>query len=203
MAFQKIVDDIYGYTYGSASVPTSPVTLSEFDALKTTVGFTATDEHFLKLAGDVFADQTEAIVAHWRNNIIAGIPNLARHSRSPEGNPIPEYLAQSNLRFRQWILNTCLCPYDQDWLNYQHEIALRHTSLKKNAVDGVRSTAYVPFRDIVVFVVVMNDTIKPFLAAKGHEQPVVEGMHRAWCKSVQLQLALWAKPYSSQAAAEW
>ena len=75
--------------------------------------------------------------------------------------------------------------------------------MKKNAVDGVRSTPYVPLRDIVVFVVVMNETIKPFLAAKGHNQSVVDGMHRAWCKSVQLQLALWARTYCTQAAGEW
>jgi len=203
MASQKIADPIHGYTYGAASVPTSPVTLSEFDALKATAGFTVEDEHLLRQAGEALADQTEAIVTRWRSDIIARIPNLARHSRSLDGQPIPEYLAQSNLRFRQWILDTCFRPYDQDWLNYQHEIALRHTSLKKNTVDGVRSTAYVPFRDIAAFVAVMNDTIKPFMAAKGHVQSVVDGMHRAWCKSVQLQLALWAKPYSTQVVDEW
>ena len=31
----------------------------------------------------------------------------------------------------------------------------------------------------------------------------VDGMHRAWCKSAQLQLALWAKPYSTQVVDEW
>lgn len=203
MTFPKVADDIHGYAYGAASVPTSPVTLSELEALKTTVDFTFADENLLKQAGEVLADQTEAIVTHWRSNIIANIPNLARHSRALDGKPIPEYLEQSNLRFRQWILDTCFRPYDQDWLNYQYEIALRHTSLKKNVVDGVHSTAYVPLRDIVAFVAVMNDTIKPFLAAKGDEHAVVDGMHRAWCKSVQLQVALWAKPYSTQVRDEW
>jgi Protoglobin len=109
---------------------------------------------------------------------------------------IPEYLAASNLRFQQWILDTCLRPYGQDWVNYQEEIALRHTSLKKNKVDGVRSTRYVPFRDIVAFVAIMNQTIKPYLAAKGHSAEEVEKMHQAWCKSMQIQLALWVGPYS-------
>ena len=113
-------------------------------------------------------DQTKQIVDHWRSSIIASIPNLARHSRTPEGNPIPEYLANSNLRFKQWILDTCLRPYDQDWINYQQEIALRHTSLKKNKVDGVRSTPYVPLRDVIAFTAVMNETIRPYLAAKGN-----------------------------------
>jgi len=63
------------------------------------------------MAGEVPADQTRQIVAHWRSGIIAGIPNLARHSRTPEGNLIPEYLANSSLRFEQWILGACLRPY--------------------------------------------------------------------------------------------
>jgi hypothetical protein len=143
----------------------------------------------------VLASQTNQIVTHWRSGIIAGIPNLARHSHTPEGDAIPEYLSQSSFRFEQWILDTCLRPYDQDWLNYQQEIASRHTSLKKNQADGVRSTAYVPFHDIVAFVAVMNDTIKPYLAAKGNTEEEVEGMHRAWCKSLQMQIALWSRPY--------
>jgi hypothetical protein len=153
------------------------------------------------MAGEVLADQTKEIVDRWRSGIIAGIPHLARHSRTPEGNPIPEYLARSNLRFQQWILDTCLRPYDQDWLNYQPEIALRHTRAKKNQTDGVRSTPYVPFRDVVAFVAVMNDTIKPYLAAKGHSAEEVARMHLAWTKSIQLQLALWAGPYMESATA--
>jgi hypothetical protein len=153
----------------------------------------------------VLADQTKQIVDHWRGGIIARIPNLARHSQTPEGNAIPEYLAASNLRFQQWILDTCLRPYDQDWINYQQEIALRHTSAKKNKTDGVRSTSYVPLRDIIAFVAVMSETIKPYLAAKGHSADEVDKMHRAWTKSLQIQLTLWVGPYTDtrNAPKEW
>jgi hypothetical protein len=192
---RKVADQIPAYTYGTSDVTVSPVSLAELGMLKVSAGFTVEDEQFLRLAGQVLASQTNQIVTHWRSGIIAGIPNLARHSRTPEGDAIPEYLAQSNFRFEQWILDTCLRPYDQDWLNYQQEIAMRHTSLKKNQADGVRSTAYVPFHDIVAFVAVMNDTIKPYLAAKGNTEQEVEGMHRAWRKSLQMQIALWSKPY--------
>ena len=116
---------------------------------------------------------------------------------------MPDYLAKSNLRFQQWILDTCLRPYDQQWLNYQQEIALRHTSAKKNRTDGVQSTPYVPLRDIIAFVPVMNQTIKPYLAAKGHSADDVEKMHGAWCKSLQMQIALWSKAYVSGPNAEW
>ena len=195
--------DIPGYAYGTDDVARSAVSLSELEELKTTVGFTYEVERYLRLAGEVLGDQTKQVVERWRNGIIANIPNLARHSRSPEGIPLPEYLAKSNQRFEQWILDTCLRPYDQTWLDYQQEIALRHTSLKKNQVDGVRSTHYVPLRDIIAFVPVMNETIKPFLAVKGHAEAQVDRMHLAWCKSLQLQIALWTSLYARRVPNEW
>lgn len=201
----KVAESVHGYTYGAPEVATSPITLQQLEDLKTSVGMTREDERLLQLAGEVLADQTGEVVEQWRGRIIAGIPNLARHSRTPEGNAIPEYSAQSNLRFRQWILDTCLRPYDQDWINYQEEIALRHTSLKKNRVDGVRSTPHVPLRDIIAFIALMNETIKPYLAAKGHTTEEVEKMHRAWCRSLQVQAAIWAHAYINigTAANEW
>jgi hypothetical protein len=186
---------VAGYLYGSDAIQVSPVSLDDLDRLKTSVGMTADDVQSLRLAGEVLKDQTREVVAHWRIGIIANIPHLARHSRAPDGSPLPEYLARSNKRFEQWILDTCFRPYDQDWLNYQHEIALRHTSIKKNQTDGVDSTPFVPLDDIIAFTAVMNQTIKPFLAGKGHSVDEVGRMHQAWCKSVQLQLALWTHAY--------
>jgi hypothetical protein len=202
---KKVAAYIPGYSYGTAEVARSLVSKRELDDLKTSAGITEEYQRYLQLAGEVLADQTRQIVEHWRSGIIAGIPNLARHSRTPEGNAIPEYLAKSNLRFEQRILGTCLRPYDQDWINYQQEIALRHTTLKKNKVDGVRSTPYVPVRDVIAFITVMNETIKPYLAAKGNSAEEVDNMRRAWCKSIQVQLALWASPYTDTRPApnEW
>src|SRR5271155_8733 len=202
---QKVAEQIHGYTYGTSEVATSPVTLQQLEALKVTVGFTEEDQRYLQQAGTVLADQTKQMVEYWRSGIIANIPHLARHSRTPQGDPIPDYLAKSNLRFQQWILDTCLRPYDQDWINYQQEIALRHTSLKKNKTDAVESSPYVPLRDIIAFIAVMNETIKPYLAVRGHSVEEVEKMHGAWCRSMQLQVALWARPYTDagQAPNEW
>lgn len=200
-----VAENIPAYTYGEPELAPSPVTLEELESLKRSLGFTPEEERFLRMAGQVLTGQTKQIVAHWRSGIIASIPNLARHSRTPEDEPNPAYLAASNLRFEQWILDTCLRPYDQDWLNYQQEIALRHTSLKKNKADDVRSTAFVPFRDITAFTVVMNETIKPYLRRDGHDESQVEAMHLAWTKSIQLQIALWARPYMDLASTsnEW
>jgi len=198
-------EGIPGYTYGTSEVARSAVSPQELDLLKISAGFTPEDERYLQLAGTVLQGQTAQIVQHWRNGIIASTPNLARHSRSPEGDAIPQYLANSNLRFEQWILDTCFRPYDQEWANYQHEIALRHTSVKKNQTDAVRSTPHVPLRDIIGFMAVINETIKPYLAVGGHPQDEVDKMHRAWCRSMQIQLALWSAPYADGKCApnEW
>jgi hypothetical protein len=204
-AMKKVADSIPGYTYGAAEVARSPVTIQQLGNLQVSAGATEEDQSYLRLTGEVLADQTEQIVHQWRSGIIASIPNLARHSRTPDGKPISEYLAKSNLRFQQWILDTCLRSCDQDWINYQQEIALRHTAVKKNKADGVRSTPYEPLRDVIAFIAVMNETIKPYLAAKGNSAEEVDKMHRAWCKSMQLQLALWVGPYTDarQTPKEW
>jgi hypothetical protein len=200
---EKISENIPGYAYGAEAISKSSISLQELEQMKTSVGFTTEDERFLNLAGEVLKDQVKQVVEHWRSKIIASIPHLARHSRSPDGNPLPNYLAASNLRFQQWVLDTCLRPYDQTWLDYQQEIALRHTSLKKNQVDGVQSTPHVPLRDIIAFIPVMNETIKPYMAAKGHSPEDVAKMHLAWCKSLQLQISLWTGLYTKLTPNEW
>ena len=166
---------------------------------KAAAGFADEDRKYLQMAGEVLADQTRAIVRHWRRAISVGISNLAQH----EGGAIPEYLAKSNLRFEQWILETCLRPYDQDWLDYQEEIALRQSPARKKRVHATRSGDYVPLSEAIAFTTAMNDTIKPYLGVKGHSEEQVERMHQAWCKSVQMQLALWARAYMTPSRNEW
>lgn len=202
---KMIAEVIPGYTYGSTSVNNSRVSLEELDELRVTVGFTDQHVRDLALAGEILKTQTKEIVDHWRRRIIGQIPKLARHSRAFDGGPLPEYAQRSGLRFEQWILDTCFRPYDRAWLDYQEEIALRHTGVKKNLTDGVASTPFVPLRDIIGFIVVINETIKPYLAAQGHSIDEVDRMHLAWCKSIQLQLAIWARPYADPewALGEW
>ena len=201
---RMVASEVPGYTYGTPSVAKSPLSAADFEQLKQSVGFTSQDEEYLRMAGSVLADSTKQLVETWRG-VLSKSPHLAKHSRTPEGQPISHYSDNSGLRFEQWILDTCCRPYDQDWLNYQYEIALRHTSAKKNQTDQVESTPYIPLRDIIAFTAVINETINPFLASKGHSHSDVEKMHTAWCKSLQLQMALWAQPYTDTevAAGEW
>ncbi len=186
------VQNIPGYAYGS--VGPSPISLKEFEELKQAVLFSAEDEKYLKMAGEVLHDQVEEILDLWYN-FVGSHPHLVYYFSGPDGKPNAEYLSAVRKRFGQWILDTCMRPYDQTWLNYQHEIGLRHHRTKKNKTDNVQSVPVVPLRHMIAFIYPITATIKPFLAKKGHSPDEVDKMHQAWFKSVTLQVALWSYPY--------
>jgi hypothetical protein len=117
------------------------------------------------------------------------------HYFTHNGQPDINYLTAVRARFAQWIHDLCNRPYDQLWLNYQHEIALRHHSTKKNKTDGVQSVPIIHYRYMVAFIFPITATIKSFLANKGHDTETVEAMHNAWFKAVTLTVILWTYPY--------
>lgn len=186
--------NIPGYTYGSSASARSPLNMQDLENLKKAVLFTAEDEKYLRLAGQVLADQIEDVLDVWYG-FVASHPHLVYYFTDGKGNANVEYLNAVRKRFGQWILDTCNRPYDQAWLNYAHEIGLRHHRTKKNKTDGVRSVPNISFRYVVAFIYPITATIKPFLAKKGHSADEVEKMHQAWFKSVVMQVALWSAAY--------
>ncbi len=183
---------IPGYAYGKVSP--SPLTVKDLDLLKQAVLFTEEDEAYLRMAGDVLEDQIEDVLDLWYG-FVGSHPHLVYYFTGQDGQPLGDYLGAVRRRFGQWILDTCRRPYDQAWLDYQHEIGLRHHRSKKNQTDGVRSVPNISFRYLVAFIYPITATIKDFLAKKGHSAADVEKMHQAWFKSVVLQVALWSRPY--------
>ncbi|MER3445709.1 MAG: protogloblin ApPgb [Candidatus Dadabacteria bacterium] len=183
-----------GYTYGTEEVAKSPLSIDDLELLKKALLFTEEDEKYLRMAGRVLADQIEDVLDLWYG-FVASHPHLVYYFTGQNGQPNADYLAAVRPRFGQWILDTCNRPYDQDWLNYQHEIGLRHHRTKKNKTDKVQSVPNISHRYIVAFIYPITATIKPFLAKKGNSPDEVEKMHQAWFKSVVLQVALWSYPY--------
>jgi len=191
--------EIPGYTYGAAEVARSPVTSDELERLKLSVLFSEADERALRMAGDALEDQVEDVLDVWYG-FVATHPHLVYYfSDADTEDPISDYLERVRGRFGRWILDTCRRPYDREWLDYQEEIALRHTSEKKNATDGVHSVDRIPLRYLICFVYPITATLRDFLAKKGHSAEEVDAMHQAWFKSVTMQVALWSRPY----APEW
>ena len=194
---EKANVEIAGYTYGTKAVARSPVTLEELEQLKQTATFNDDDVRNLHLAGDILEDQTEQVIDTWRA-VIAKTPHLARYFSDQDGRPDENYKARAKDRFKQWILDVCRRPYDQVWLDYQHEIGLRHTNLKKNQTDNATGPRQIPLPYVIAFTSVINDTIKPFLANRGRSQEEVEAMYRAWCKAILLHVTLWTRAYVAE-----
>jgi hypothetical protein len=194
---QTVVDNIAGYAYGANDLATSPVTMKDLDLLKQTITLDPEDARYLRMAAEVLEDQTDSLVNLWRG-VISSMPHLAYYFKDANGNINEEYKAKVKERFKQWILDVCTRPYDQDWLNYQYEIGLRHMNTKKNATDNVEAPPHIPMRYVIAFTAVVNDTIKPFLAKKGHSLGVIEKMHKAWSKAVLLHVTLWTRAYCGE-----
>lgn len=187
--------DTPGYGYGQPETARSPVNLQDLEQLKASVMFSAADEQALREAGQVLSNQIHDILDVWYG-FVGQNPHLIAYFSTPEGDPIPEYLARVRQRFGQWIMDTCTRPYDQEWLNYQEEIGLRHTPVKKNQTDQVNSVPVISLRHLIAFIYPVTATVRPFLAKGGHSPEQVEAMHQAWVKSVTLQIALWSRPYA-------
>jgi hypothetical protein len=188
---------IAGYTYGSETLPPSPVSMEELEQIKQTATFTHEDISYLHLAGTILEDQTEDIINTWRS-VIGSTPHLAYYFAGTNGKPDENYKARAKERFKQWILDVCYRPYDEDWLSYQHEIGLRHTHIKKNLTDKSSAPPHIPLRYLIAFTAVVINTIKPFLFKKGKRAEEVEKMHQAWCKAVMLHVTLWSRAYVAE-----
>jgi len=186
---------IPGYRHGDPALPTSPVSLADLDALQRTLLLDADDLAALRASRVILADQVEAILDVWYGFVGATPELLHSFRRSDDGQPDAAYLVAVRRRFGQWILDTADARFDQAWLDWQHEIGLRHAPAKKNQTDGVRSAALVPMRYLIALSIPVTTTLKPFLAAGGDAADQVERMHAAWVKAVLLQVILWCQPY--------
>jgi protoglobin len=186
--------DIPGYTYGTDAVPRSPVSLQELELLKATLLLGNDDLAALRRSGELLAPRVEEILDVWYGFVGAN-PHLLAAFSDAQGQPEQDYLAAVRRRFGQWILDTARADYDQAWLDYQHEIGLRHTRAAKNRTDGADAADHIPLRYVLALLVPVTTTLKPFLAGQGVGDEEVEAMHQAWVKAVLLSLILWSHPY--------
>jgi hypothetical protein len=189
---------IPGYAFGTSEVARSPVTAEDVDLLKATLLWSDDDDRYLRMAGDVLRDQVDDVLELWYG-YVASHPHLVHYFADRDGQPIGEYLERVRARFAQWVRDVCERPYDDAWRDYQHEIALRHTSAKKNRTDAVDSVPEIALRYLVAFIFPITATMRSFLANKGHAAEDVDGMHTAWFKAVVLHVCLWCQPYAPEA----
>ncbi len=189
--------EIPGYTYGTPEAARSPVSEDDLAKLEAATLFSEEDARYLRMAGEVLADQIEDVLDLWYG-FVGSHPHLVHYFSGPDGQPDAGYLAAVRRRFGRWILDTCERAHDRAWLDYAEEIGLRHHRAKKNRTDGVSSVPHIPLRYLVAFIAPISLTIKDFLGKKGHPPEEVDRMHQAWLKAVVLQVALWSRPYAGE-----
>ena len=189
--------NIPGYTYGTTDGPPSPVSMEELRKLEAAVGWSEEDAVWLRAAADILVPQAEAMVDSWRA-MIASQPHLVVSFLDAQGNPDEHYKAGVKRRFVQWVSDVCLRPHDQEWLNYQEEIGLRHTPAKKNRTDGGHTSALVPQRYLIGFSAVVITSVRNFLAVSMKSPAVMlHQMQSAWTRAVLLNIALWSRAYTA------
>jgi len=186
---------IPGYDYGTPKSAISPVSESELLQLEQTAGWSADDAAVLARHADLFRAKAEAMVDSWRA-VIGSQPHLTYWFVKPDGAPDDQYKASVRLRFVQWVVDVALRPHDRDWLNYQHEIGLRHTPAKKNKADGAHTPPVVPLRYLLGFIPMVLP-IRGFFTDEIQEEAELKGLEDAWTKAVLLHVTLWSRAYVS------
>lgn len=184
-----------GYAYGQPELARAPYTTGDLAALQKALLFTQEDVEVLRRSRAILADQVDAILDVWYG-FVASTPELVVYfSDARTGQPDAAYLEAVRKRFGLWILDTAAANFDQSWLDWQYEIGLRHSRIKKNKTDGANSVPLIHFRYLIALTVPITTTLKPFLAKTGAPAEEVERMHAAWVKAVLLQAILWSHPY--------
>ena len=189
--------DIHGYDYGTTASARSPVSLEELRQLELSTGWTEQDAEMLHKHRDIFVDHAEEMVDSWRS-IIGAQPHLAKVFFGPDGKPDEFYKKRVKARFVQWVRDVCLRPHDQDWLNYQQEIGLRHTPARKNITDAANTPDHVPLRYLFAFTAVVALTTRNLFSDQGVGGEELLRLQDAWTRAVILHIALWSRPYAQE-----
>jgi hypothetical protein len=185
-----------GYAYDTNEEVASPATMRELEQLKDTITMDAEDTRSLRMAGDVLQSQTDSIINAWFG-VISATPHLACFFKDGNGKTDDAFKAGIKEQCKQWISDVCFRSYDQEWLKTHLKTGL-FILPKQEAAQNGKQRQEIPLRYIIAFAAAINDTIKPFLARKGHSLSVIEKMHKAWCKAVMLHVALWSRGYCEE-----
>jgi Protoglobin len=185
--------EIPGYDYGTPKSAMSPLSQGDLLHLEQAAGWTTADAGVLGRHADLLRARAESMIDSWRA-VIASHAHLLRSFTEPDGKVDDDYKASVKRRFMQWVIDVAVRPHDRDWLNYQHEIGLRHTPAKKNLTDGAHSPPVVPFRYLLGFLPAVL-AIRPFVEDSFQDEAELKRLEGAWTKAVLLHVTLWSHAY--------
>jgi hypothetical protein len=189
----KSISSITGYDYGSIKSAESPVSTSDLAHLEQAASWSLDDAQVLAAHANLFRAKAESMVDAWRA-VIGSQPHLAHWFVRPDDTPDEQYKASVKRRFVQWVVDVAVRSHDQAWLNYQHEIGLRHTPAKKNKTDGADTPPVVPFRYLLGFTPVVLP-IRQFFKDDIRDPGELQKLEDAWRKAVMIHVTLWSRAY--------
>jgi hypothetical protein len=187
---------IPGYDYGTRKSAVSPVSGADLARLEQTAGWTAADAEVLMRYSGAIRDRAASMVDAWRA-VIGSQTHLSHWFVKPDGTPDDEYKASVKRRFVRWVVDVAVRPHDREWLNYQHEIGLRHTPARKNKADHAHTPPVVPFHYLLGFVPVVLP-IRRFFADAIQDEAELRRLEEAWTRAVILHVTLWSRAYMAE-----
>src|SRR5256885_17117958 len=108
---------IPGYEYGRPEVARSPVSMDELRQIESTAGWNEEDAKILRRHSSIFRNNAEHMVDAWRA-LIGAQPHLSKWFFGPDGKRDEQYADSVKRRFVQWVVDACVRPHDQAWLDY-------------------------------------------------------------------------------------
>jgi hypothetical protein len=180
-----------GYDFGAATVPRSPVSMDDLEQLQALLRFDEADVRRLRQIGELLAPELMSFMEQlmeWTGPI--AMTSVVRN----DGTVDEAYAEAAHRRFAQGFLDTCTRQFDRSWLDYQHEVGLRHHRAKKNVTDGGHATPHIPFRWMLAFLEPTVETMAQFLQPRVSES-VLPALVAAWRKAMLLQVILYSAAY--------
>jgi hypothetical protein len=179
--------------------------MEEFDELKVLLRFTDQDVRQLRRVGELLTDRLQELdryLMDWTGPVA-----MTSVVRQADGTVDEAYLERAHARLVHGFVDTCTRDFDQAWLDYQHEVGLRHHRTKKNQADGAHGVVpHIPFRWIVAFLYPFTQAIRPLLdttdaSRRSARRCCRPGPRRSPCRSPSTAAPTSPKPTGSAAVA--
>jgi len=182
-----------GYTFGQVS--RAPISEKDLQLMLDSVLWTKEDEDNRKVLGDIFKKHMKEILDAIVN-YVGSREYLLYYFKDKSGTTtITEYVSNSVGRIAQWILDCCYRPLDQKFIDYQYEIGLRHTPLKKGKADNVQTVDLVHARYMVTFIFPFTAALKPFIQKEVEDFVLADKLYHTWFKLVTVCASIYIYPF--------
>jgi len=189
---------IKGYIYGSQEVPKLKITKQELEQLLDSALWTNEDEENRKILGEIIKENMNEIL----NKIVSYFGSreyLIYYFKDKQGvTTITEYVNNTVDRLAQWLLDICFRPIDENFVNYQYLIGIRHTYDGKGKADNIESIQHIPMRYMITCIFSVTSVLKEYIEKKLEDPKLVDRLYNTWFKLQVITTALFCAHYAKE-----